>query len=273
MKLSVRESGLREPVADHPLVDWSLPRLKELGYDGVELCITPRTEESKDLNDPFAGLAGLSMFLVPTYEDGPEGRKRIREKAQRVGLEIPTMSSDWAWGYADFNPDLSQWDRGVEILAEDAAFAKDVGAEVILIHFGTSTGSWDQAKRLLTRAAEHAAKNGVVFGVEGSIWFRVGLGPQETLCRMVDEIGSPYLKIYVHPQNGTEQQVKDVLEVGERICALHSSAINPEVDYGRVFGALKKVGYDWYWCMEVGGDLIAASVGKWRELARQHGAV
>jgi len=263
MKLSVRESGFREPVADHPLVDWSLPRIKELGYDGVELCVTPT--RSGRLR------AGGRGVWYAEYD--AEGRKRMRDKAQQVGLEIPTMSSDWAWGYADFNPDLSQWDRGVEILAEDAALARDVGARVILIHFGTSTGTWDQAKRLLSRAAEHGARNGVIFGVEGSIWFRVGLGEQETLCRMVDEIGSPNLQIYVHPQNGTERQVKDILEVGKRICALHSSAFNPEVDYGKVFEALKKVGYDWYWCMEVGGDLIPESVGTWRELAGQHGAL
>jgi 3-(methylthio)propanoyl-CoA dehydrogenase len=39
--------------------------------------VIARTEESKDPSDPFAGLAGLSMFLVPTYEDGPNGRKRV----------------------------------------------------------------------------------------------------------------------------------------------------------------------------------------------------
>jgi alkylation response protein AidB-like acyl-CoA dehydrogenase len=39
--------------------------------------VIARTEEVKDLDDPLSGLAGLSMFLVPTYEDGPNGRKRI----------------------------------------------------------------------------------------------------------------------------------------------------------------------------------------------------
>ena len=262
MKLSVRESGFREPVAEKPLVDWSLGRIKELGYDGVELCIT-----ATRVGRPRAG--GRGVWYA---EYDAAGRKAMRDKAQQLGLEIPTMSSDWAWGYADYNPDLSQWDRGVEILAEDAAFAKDVGAKAILIHFGTSTGTWDQAKRLLTKAAEHAAKNNVIFGVEGSIWFRVGLGPQETLCKMVDEIGSPNLQIYVHPQNGTEQQVKDILEVGKRICALHSSALDPAVDYSKVFAALKQVGYDWYWCMEVGGDLIGESVPQWRKMAKEYGA-
>jgi alkylation response protein AidB-like acyl-CoA dehydrogenase len=39
--------------------------------------VIARTEPVKDVNDPLSGLAGLSMFLVPTYEDGPNGRKRI----------------------------------------------------------------------------------------------------------------------------------------------------------------------------------------------------
>ena len=48
--------------------------------------VIARTEEPKDQNDPFAGLAGLSMFLVPTYEmkDGKRVRlatvDRIEEK-------------------------------------------------------------------------------------------------------------------------------------------------------------------------------------------------
>src|SRR5205823_14974618 len=31
--------------------------------------VIARTEDAKDPNDPFAGLQGLSMFLVPTYDD------------------------------------------------------------------------------------------------------------------------------------------------------------------------------------------------------------
>ena len=81
---------------------------------------------------------------------------------------------------------------------------------------------------------------------------------------MVDEIGSPGLQIYVHPQKDTAPQVEDIRTVGKRICALHSSALNPEIDYGQVFAALKEVGYDWYWCFEVGGDLIAESARQWR---------
>jgi 3-(methylthio)propanoyl-CoA dehydrogenase len=38
--------------------------------------VIARTEKTSDPDDPYAGLGGLSFFLVPTYEDTPEGRKR-----------------------------------------------------------------------------------------------------------------------------------------------------------------------------------------------------
>ena len=39
--------------------------------------VIARTEKPSDPDDPYAGLGGLSFFLVPTYEDGPDGRKRF----------------------------------------------------------------------------------------------------------------------------------------------------------------------------------------------------
>ncbi|MFW6087630.1 MAG: acyl-CoA dehydrogenase family protein [Myxococcota bacterium] len=45
--------------------------------------VIARTEKAGDPNDPMAGLEGLSMFLVPTYEEDAEGnRKRIVELAR-----------------------------------------------------------------------------------------------------------------------------------------------------------------------------------------------
>jgi len=38
--------------------------------------VIARTEKPSGEDDPYAGLGGLSFFLVPTYEDTPEGRKR-----------------------------------------------------------------------------------------------------------------------------------------------------------------------------------------------------
>ena len=52
--------------------------------------------------------------------------------------------------------------------------------------------------------------------------------------------------------------------------ALHSSALNVQVDYRRMFDALKVVGYDWYWVFEVGWDQAQQSIDGWRYLMRTY---
>ncbi|MBT6177383.1 MAG: hypothetical protein HOI23_09040 [Deltaproteobacteria bacterium] len=50
--------------------------------------VIARSEETKDSDDPFAGLAGLSFFLVPLWEDTPEGRKhygRVDRLEDKIG--------------------------------------------------------------------------------------------------------------------------------------------------------------------------------------------
>ncbi len=260
MKLSVRESAYRASPSELPL-DQSFANLAAMGYQGVELSTIPDREMRgvRQRRGVWAGMLDQSK------------RAQIKASAAANGLEIPTLSSDWAWGYSEFHPTLDGWGRGTELLVEDARLAADLGARAILIHFGISTGTWGQAKGILKEAAAEAEKYKVILGFEGSIWFRVGLGGQDTLVRMVDEIASPALRIYVHPHGDTASQVKSIEEVGDRICALHASALNPDVDYGQVFAALKRVGYDWYWCFEVNQDLFAPSVTGFRELEKKHG--
>jgi 3-(methylthio)propanoyl-CoA dehydrogenase len=63
--------------------------------------VIARTEEAKDPNDPFAGLAGLSMFLVKAYDDLPNGEKkryvtldRFEEKLGHHGSVTAALSFD-----------------------------------------------------------------------------------------------------------------------------------------------------------------------------------
>ncbi|MGZ3422246.1 MAG: acyl-CoA dehydrogenase family protein [Polyangiales bacterium] len=65
--------------------------------------VIARTEEAKDPNDPFAGLGGLSMFLVPAYEDLPDGTRkrivtidRVEEKLGHHGSVTAALSFDRA---------------------------------------------------------------------------------------------------------------------------------------------------------------------------------
>jgi hypothetical protein len=65
--------------------------------------VIARTEQTSSPDDPFAGLGGLSMFLVPTYEDLPDGTRRrlvtldrIEEKLGHHGSVTAALSFDRA---------------------------------------------------------------------------------------------------------------------------------------------------------------------------------
>lgn len=65
--------------------------------------VIARTEKAGDPNDPLAGLAGLSMFLVPTYDDLPDGTRRrivsldrVEEKMGHHGSATCALSFDRA---------------------------------------------------------------------------------------------------------------------------------------------------------------------------------
>ncbi|HEY2518330.1 MAG TPA: acyl-CoA dehydrogenase family protein [Polyangiaceae bacterium] len=65
--------------------------------------VVARTEEAKEKDDPFAGLGGLSMFLVETYQDQPDGTRkrfvtldRVEEKLGHHGSVTAALSFDRA---------------------------------------------------------------------------------------------------------------------------------------------------------------------------------
>ncbi len=46
--------------------------------------VLARTEDAKDPNDPYAGLQGLSMFFVKTYDDLPDGTRKRHVTLERI---------------------------------------------------------------------------------------------------------------------------------------------------------------------------------------------
>jgi alkylation response protein AidB-like acyl-CoA dehydrogenase len=55
--------------------------------------VIARTEEGKDPEDPFAGLAGLSMFLVKTYDVLPDGSRKRYVTLERVEEKLGHQGS------------------------------------------------------------------------------------------------------------------------------------------------------------------------------------
>ena len=261
MKVSLRV-GFRRDDPISPL-DGALRDCREMGYDAIELMLDPRYAYGP--SGPRGGGRGpwSSESITPAI------REQLRESAQRHRVAIATLSADWAWGYAQYNPRLSQWERGVELLRSDVDLAADLGAGAILIHVGESQGSWEEIRGIVSRVVEEGARREVKIGFEAGIFARIGLGGLEALIRLVDELDTPWFGVYEHcywPRRRELQPHEEIRMVGHRMVSLHSSQPNVQVDYRQMFQALHEVGYDWYWVFEVGWEQARQSLEDWRYL-------
>ena len=260
MKVSLRV-GFSKPEKDgeHPL-EPALRLCKNLGFNGIELCLSVTTWAAE-------GSSCWSPLL------SSKDRAELRHLVDSYGLEVATLSSDWAWGYAVYCPELKYWQRGMEVLKEDICLAEDLGAKAILIHFGRSQAqSWQQAKEMIVELAEEGETRGVKVGFEGGIWARIGLGGLKELCQMVDEIDNKWFGVYEHCYwpRGTTRPHEEIEMVGKRIVCLHSGNIDTKnVDYGMMFKALKKY-YDWYWVFEVPLEKAEENIKSWKKIMKEH---
>ena len=255
MKVSMRVSfGAGDEEGQRPF-EQVIEEVADIGFDGIELMLMP---------GPMWGASGPQPWS-PTLDD--DDRAHLVRVAESSGVEIATLSGDWAWGYAQYCPDLKYWERGMEILKGDIELAHDLGAKAILVHFGSSrSDDWGMARAMATELAETGEKYQVKVGFEGGIFARVGLGGLEALARLIDEVDSPWFGAYEHCYwpRGDKQPHEEIAIFGKRIACLHSSRLNFEqVDYGKMCAALKQAGYDWYWVFEVEGmGRVAAEESK-----------
>jgi len=260
LKVSLRVSFSQpEKDGEHPL-EPALRLCSNLGYDGIELCLEART-----------WTRGGLMAWSPSLNAGE--RNKIRKLVDSYGLEIATLSSDWAWGYSTYCPKLKYWQRGTDVVKEDIRLAEDIGAKAILVHWGTSQAqSWQQAKEMIKELAEEGEMRGIKVGFEGGIWARIGLGGLKELRQMVDEVGSKWFGVYEHCYwpRGTTQPHEEIELLGDRIICLHSGNIDTRnIDYELMLKALKKY-YDWYWVFEVEIDEAKENINPWKEIMAKY---
>jgi sugar phosphate isomerase/epimerase len=264
VKVSIR-TGMRAGDPVNPL-DGALKDVKALGYDGIELQLHPRYYYKATV--PWGG-----QGLWASEDVTPEQRASIRESSRAHGVEIATLSADWAWQYAQLSPKLAQWDRGVELLRADVDLAADVGAKAMLMHVGESKGSWAEIRSIVERVVAHGSRRDVKIGFEAGIFARTGLGGLPELIKLVEEIKSPHFGIYEHCYwpRGEMQPHEEIALVGDRMVCLHSFLPTVQVDYAKMFGALRDVGYDWYWVYEVPWEQAAPAIAAFRHLEQAHG--
>ncbi|MGQ9514060.1 MAG: sugar phosphate isomerase/epimerase family protein [Thermoproteota archaeon] len=261
MKTGLRVSFTKPKKKDEHPFEPALRFASKLGLNGVELCLDPIP--------PYGHEYGAWSERISSEE-----RKRIMELCASYGVEVATLCSEWPWGYSQYCPSFRYWERGFEILKEDMRLTKDLGASVLLVHFGiTKAEGWAEMKNILSSITRTAESIGTVLGFEGGIWANLGLGGLRELCQMVDEIGSPSFGVYEHCYwpRGELQPHEEIELVGKRIVGLHSGKIYVNnVDYAAMFKALRKY-YDRYWIFEIDEiDEVEQNLRLLKELMRKY---
>ncbi|RJS85583.1 sugar phosphate isomerase/epimerase [Candidatus Bathyarchaeota archaeon] len=227
------------------------------GFDGVE--ITTPYPLSKWLSESEI------YKMVKSLED--------------YGLEAPSLSADWMWVYSIYHRRFNDWLRcglAANFLEGELKFAEKLNVKVILLHLGSSMGSWAEAKKILTELSELAGKYRIKLGFESNSWPYTGLGDIRSLVRMVDEIKSKWFGVYLHYSDGNSKTSdlaphEEIELVGERIVCLHSSGIsfNTQIDYEKLLRALKKY-YNWYWIFEVPKETFKRNLMAIRHLLKMY---
>jgi hypothetical protein len=236
MKISIRASLRQVQDGDaHPL-KWAFDEGSKLGFDGLELCMD--------------GNAMAGSWSKESIE-------QVKVLCKQYNMSVYSLSSDWAWSHANNFPGLGDWGKGIELIADDAKLARKLGAHTILMHFATSKGSWEDCKALLKDVAVIGNETGIVMGYEANIWEILGFGGLDSLCRMTDEIGSPYFGVYLHnayPRAGLP--LHDEVEMaGKRLVkVMHSSSLisgRVEIDFQKALNAMKTYFSDGVYTFEI----------------------
>jgi hypothetical protein len=261
VKTSIRASLRHQRDSeDHPL-KWAFDEASTMGFDGLEICMN-------------AG--GTRPTMAGVWPD--EQIQGTKDLCKQHGMSIFSLSADWAWGFSGFFPTLRGWQgRGVELMEEDAKLANDLGAEAILIHFGTSTGSWEECRALLEPIAKAGEKHKVKMAYEASIWGRLGLGEMETLTKMVDEVGSEWFGVYLHnwyPRRGGTME-QEIVEAGSQrlVNPFHFGTVDPvsaEIDWPKASAAVKEHLPGMIATFEISWDVAAANKKRLDEIAKEY---
>lgn len=237
--------------------DWSFERClkaaKEAGFDSIEF------------NMAEDGVLGFEA-------KEPEVRA-LAETAQRIGVELSSLSTGLGWRYPLTSPDPAVREKGMQAIRKQLQIASWLGVDAILVVPGLVNEetaydeAYERAHKALRELLPDAERLGVRIGVE-NVWNKFLLSPLE-MRQFVDELGSPYAGVYFDAGNvlvmGYPEQWIRIL--GKRIIRVHvkdfkthigniSGFCNPlqgNVPWAKVNDALKQVGYDGYITAEVEG--------------------
>ena len=222
-----------------------------------------------------AGFEGIELAIMAegdlTPESTDEQLTRIKEKADSLGIKIPSLASGLCWGASFTSDDPEEREEAHRIVVSQLRAAKALGADTILVIPGSVSVEfvperpivpydvcWDRALAAMKRLAPIAEEYGVYIGIE-NVWNKFLLSPLE-MRSFVDAIGSDYVGVYFDTGNvmysGYPEQWIRIL--GQRIKKVHFKdyrfapgglncfvdLLSGDVNWPEVMKAFREIGYD-----------------------------
>lgn len=221
------------------------------------------------------GFPGVEPAIAETGELSLQSTEadcaRIREQAEKAGVQLVSMASGLGWKYPMTAQDESVARKGIDATAKSLRVARWLGVDAILVVPGGVGADfvegfpltpYDVAYENVTKAVTElkpvAEENRVNLGIE-NVWNRFFLSPLE-LRDFLDNIGSQYVGSYFDVGNvivtGHAEQWVRIL--GKRIKRVHfkdfkrsvgtlegfCDLTEGDVDWRETMKALREVGYD-----------------------------
>jgi len=238
-----------------------LTRIKEWGFDGVELFLSP---------------------------DEPGDIPSVRKVLDDLGLERTTCSV-LPPGSNPVSAQAEVRERGREFLKICVERTADLGAKLICgpiyAGLGVMTGrrrtedEWRWAVDNLQAAAQHAGPVGVTLCIEALNRFETYfLNTQQDAARLVQAVGAPNVKVHFdtfHANIEEQNPAASVRAIASQLGHVHISENDRGIpgtghnDWSGILSTLREVGYDGWLTIESFAqpepDLAAAAI--WRDLA------
>ena len=243
MKVGIRDGMLPGSLEE------SFQKAKEIGFDGVEVCM------------------GADYREHILWQDG--GIDQVNSLAEAAGMEVPSLSPGGFTAYTFMHPTDSTRSEGIAKLQYLTEIAPQLGAKVILVPFfgnGQIEDDHIDAPRFidgLKAAAETAEKYGVSLAVESTL-------SADQHQRIIDNVGSSAVGVYYDMGNATGfgyDSPSEIRSLGSAISQMHikdtqgNHAGEGDVDFPAVFDAAHAIGYDSWFVLETPGkdDPVASA--------------
>jgi len=238
------------------------PRIKEQGFDGVEVI----------------------TFKISGYPAAA-----VRKAAEQNGLEL-TFTTAFVSDFSYISDDPAKRRQAALFMEDCIRLAADLGSKLFCGPYYAPLGhmpgrrrtadEWKRAVEGLQESAEFAARNGVKLGVEPlnryETYFLTTAAEALALCQ---EVNHPNLGVLfdAYHANIEEKNLPDAVRLlGRYIVNVHASENDRgipgtgHIDWPGIIHALKGVGYEGFLVIESFGytmETIAAATCIWRDLA------